>query len=128
MGGTFTSWGALKAAIQKEMYSATEETVDMSFQDLHTNVDSFYVNEGNYKRTGQLAESPQIDEFSCSGDSATAQLSLDTSYTYNPSGRDTDTIYNYAENNGLLGKGGFWEKTEEDIQHNLDESFGKSFD
>ena len=55
------------------------------------------------------------------------EVSLDTGYRYNPSGRDTQTIYNYAENNGLLGNGGFWKKTEEDIEKNIDESFGKRF-
>lgn len=43
------------------------------------------------------------------------------------SGRDTQTIYGYAESGGLLGNGGFWAKTKEDVKKNIDESFGKRF-
>jgi len=119
---------ALRAALQREMLAAMEETVDKSFQDIHTNVDNFYNSaEGRYKRTGQLAESPQIDGISGGGDTVTGQLSLDTGYVYNPSGRDTETIYGYGENNGLLGEGGFWEKSLEDIEENKNEAFGKRF-
>ena len=122
------SMSALRAAIQKEMLAAMEETVDKSFQDIHTNVDNFYNSGGGrYKRTGQLAESPQIDGISGGGDTVTGQLSLDTGYVYNPSGRDTETIYGYGENNGLLGEGGFWEKSLEDIEENKNEAFGKRF-
>ena len=122
------SMSALRAALQREMLAAMEETVDKSFQDIHTNVDNFYNSaEGRYKRTGQLAESPQIDGISGGGDTVTGQLSLDTGYVYNPSGRDTETIYGYGENNGLLGEGGFWEKSLEDIEENKNEAFGKRF-
>lgn len=139
------SMSALRAALQREMLAAMEETVDKSFQDIHTNVDNFYNSGGGgqvvecsvtqtkkrkrngYKRTGQLAESPQIDGISGGGDTVTGQLSLDTGYVYNPSGRDTETIYGYGENNGLLGQGGFWEKSLEDIEENKNEAFGKRF-
>ena len=37
------------------------------------------------------------------------------------------TIYSYAESGGLRGNGGFWAKTEADVQKNIDTSFGKRF-
>ena len=53
---------ALKAALQKEMYAATQEATEQSFQDLQTNVELFYDSpEGRYQRTGQLRASPQLD-------------------------------------------------------------------
>ena len=59
MNKVFTSWSALKAAVQKEMKSAMEETVDKSLQDAQENVMDFYNSpEGAYKRTGQLGNSP----------------------------------------------------------------------
>lgn len=119
---------ALKAALQKEMYAALEETTNQSFQDLQTNVGLFYdTSEGVYRRTGQLRDSPQLDGISFNGDSAVSQISINTGTQYDPSSRDTATIYNYAEDGGLLGKGGFFEKTKEEIEKNIDGAFGKHF-
>lgn len=120
---------ALKAAIQKEMYEALEETTEDSYQDLKKNVGFFYsAPEGRYKRTGQLRDSPQEDGANFNGDSAVGQISINTGTQYDPSGRDTQTIFNYAEDNGLLGNGGFWQKTEDDIEKNIDRDFGKHFE
>ena len=124
---TFRSWDALKKAIQKEAYAALEEAMDKSYEDAHKNVDNFYNSpEGRYKRTGQLAESVQ-HEITGGGDNLNGHLWLDTSYPYNPAGRDTQTIYVYAESGGLLGNGGFWRKTEEDTKRNVQEAFSKHF-
>lgn len=123
MGGTFSSWGALKAALKKECEEAMQETMEKSYEDAKGNVNNFYtMPEGMYHRTGALAESPMMSVSGMSG-----ELSLNTGYTYSPAGRDTATIYNYAESGGLIGNSGFWEKTEEDVQKNIDESFGKRF-
>lgn len=120
---------ALKAAIREQMYEALEETTEDSYQDLKNNVNYFYnAPEGRYKRTGQLRDSPQVDGINYNGDSAVGQTSISTATQYNPSGRDTQTIFNYAEDNGLLGNGGFWQKTEDDIEKNIDRDFGKHFD
>lgn len=124
---TFNSWKALESAARKKMQTAMKNTVDKSFQDAHRNVDNFYNSpEGVYKRTGQLAESPE-QSFSAYRNIAEGEISLDTSYHYIPSGIDTNTIYNYAEQGGLLGNGGFWEETKEDVKKNIDEYFGKEF-
>ncbi len=127
MSKSFNSWSALKATLQQEVRSAMEETVDNSFMDAHTNVDQYYNSTpGRYVRTGQLAESPEA-LLSGSGDSYHGEISLDTGFRYNPSGRDTMTIYEYAESGGLRGNGGFWEKTKQDVEKNIQESFGKRF-
>ncbi len=127
MSKTFKSWGALKSALQKEFYSAMEETIDKSLQDARENVGEFYNSPGGtYQRTGQLANSPESG-FSGGGDSAKGEISLNTSKPYNPSGRDTSTIYNYANAGGLIGNGGFWEKTIADVDKNIQDAFGKRF-
>lgn len=119
---------ALKAALQKEMYSAVQEATEQSFQDLQTNVELFYDSpEGIYRRTGQLRDSPQLDGIDFNGDNAVSQISINTGTQYDPSGRDTATIYEYAEDGGLLGNGGFWQRTEEQIEKNIDGAFGKHF-
>ena len=127
MSKSFSSWSALKVALQQEVRSAMEEAVDNSFVDAHTNVDQYYNSTpGRYTRTGQLAESPEAS-LSGSGDNYHGEISLDTGFRYNPSGRDTMTIYDYAESGGLRGNGGFWEKTKQDVEKNIQESFGKRF-
>lgn len=122
---SFKSWKMLERYVQKLNKEAMQEVVDESFKDAHENVDYFYNSqEGVYKRTGQLAESVE-QEFNSNGNTANGTISLDTSYRYNPSGRDTQTIYGYAEDGGLLGNGGFWKKTKEDVEKNIKKSFGK---
>lgn len=124
---TFKSWKELERYVNKLNGEAMQEVVDESFKDAHENVDHFYDSpEGVYKRTGQLAESIE-QEFKSGTNSASGEIRLDTSYTYNPSGRDTKTIYGYAESGGLLGNGGFWEQTKEDVKKNIDKSYGKRF-
>ena len=102
MSGTFTSWGALVQALQKEVAEATEEVVDDSLDDLY----SF---------------------FSGGGSVSTGEISLNTGHGYSPSGRDTRTIYGYAENGGLLGNGGFWADTMSRIPAHIQQSFGSRF-
>lgn len=126
MSKTFTSMDALKAAIQKEVRDAITEVADQSLLNVHQNVDSFYAfgGGGQYQRTGQLAESPEVR---LSG-GYNLQISLDTGFRYNPSGRDTMTIYNFAESDGLRGNGGFWAKTKKDVETNINVAFGKRFE
>ena len=119
---------SLKNAIRKEMYDATQEATEQSFQDLRQEVSHFYDSpEGRYHRTGQLRDSPQLDGINFNGDSAVSQFSINTGTQYAPSGRDTETIYNYAEDGGLLGNGGFWQRTEEKIKKNIEDAFSKHF-
>ena len=129
MAKSFTNWKDLEKAIQKEMYAAWDKTTMKSLKNLEQNVTNFYsFPEGKYKRTGQLQNSPQLDSAFRDGNSAVSQISINTGTQYDPAGRDTETIYGYAEDGGLLGKGGFWKETEEDIQRNLDNEFGARFD
>ena len=110
MSKSFNSWSALKVALQQKVKSAMEDAVDNSFIDAHTNVDQYYNSTpGRYVRTGQLAESPEAS-LSGNGDNYHGEISLDTGFRYNPSGRDTMTIYDYAESGGLRGNGDFWKK------------------
>lgn len=129
MSKTFTSMDALKTAIQKEIKDAMTEVADQSLLNVHQNVDSFYAfgGGGQYQRTGQLAESPEV-RLSGGGDNYNLQISLDTGFRYNPSGRDTMTIYSYAESGGLRGNGGFWAKTKKDVEKNINVAFGKRFE
>lgn len=136
MARSFNNLASLERAIQQEFHAAFTEAVDESFDDLRENVEFFYAKPGNpkpgnpppgYDRTGQLKDSPQLDTVDIYGNSANAQLSINTGTQYDPAGRDTETIYGYAEDGGLLGHGGFWERTLEDIEDNINEAFLKRF-
>ena len=136
MAKSYSDFASLQKAIQKEMHTAFREAVDKSYDDLQRNVEHFYDAPGNpkpgnpppgYDRTGQLKASPQLDGIDIMGNDAVAQLSINTGTQYDPAGRDTETIYGYAEEGGLRGNGGFWKQTEIDIENNINESFGKRF-
>ena len=131
------NWDAIKRDIQKKMYDAIDEATEKSFKDLQENVDYFYSAPGNpppgnpppgYARTGQLQDSPQLDGINHNGDKVVSQISINTSTQYDPAGRDTATIYGYAEDDGLRGYGGFWRETEYEIRENIQEAFGKRFE
>lgn len=127
MSKTFTSWGALQAALEQEVAEATEEVITNSLLELHRNVDRFYSSEeGRYHRTGRLQASPESD-FQGGGTVSTGEIRLNTGYTYVPSGVSTPTIYEYAENGGLLGNGGFWSGTVSKIPGYIQKSFGSRF-
>ena len=120
---------SLCQAIRKEMYAATKEATEKSYEDLQLNTKNFYsIPEGRYHRTKHLMNSPRLKEINFDGDTATGKIEIDTnSPRYDPAGRDTETIYGYAEADGLIGNGGFWQRTEDKIDKNIADSFGKRF-
>lgn len=132
----FTSWAALERAAKRKMQEVMKATIEKSYDDAKINVAAFYSLPGNptsianpppgYDRTGRLGNSAER-EYSFGGNTASGEIRLNTDYTYKPSGRDTTTIYNYAEHGGLLGLGGFWEETKQDVKKNINEEFGKRF-
>ena len=127
MGGTFTSWGALEQALQQEVADATREVIDNSMEDFHRNVGRFYgAAGGRYMRTGTLRSSPECS-FMGGGAVSSGEIRLNTGYTYVPSGRDTKTIYNFAESEGLLGNGGFWADTMDAVPRHIQTAFGSRF-
>lgn len=128
MSGTFTNFASLKKAMLSELQDAVYEATKKSYENLKENVSHFYDSpEGRYHRTGQLQDSPTNDGCSSTSNGAIGQISLNTSTQYSPAGRDTEWIYNTAEANRLLGNGGFWKKTESEIQNILDSEVAKRF-
>ena len=96
MSKTFTSWGALQAALEQEVSGATEEVIHNSLMELHRNVDHFYSSEeGRYHRTGRLQASPE-SSFQGGGTVSAGEIRLNTGYTYVPSGVSTPTIYQFC--------------------------------
>lgn len=120
---------SLRQAIRKEMYTAIQEATEKSYEDLQQNTKNFYsIPEGRYHRTKQLMNSPRLKEVNFNGDTATGEIEIDTnSPYYDPAGRGVQEIYEYAEADELIGAGEFWQRTEENIVRNIEDSFGKRF-
>lgn len=122
MRGTYTSWNALKTALQEELEEAIGEAVQEIYADLQANVSHFYDKpEGRYHRTEKLKNSQKC-ECLASGNSAIGEVYLDTSFDYTPSGRDTETIFQYAEAGGLIGNGGFWKETQDRAKEHIEDA------
>ena len=131
---TYKSLDSLKSAILKEVRSAVDAAVHQFVQwkiihglrHFQKNVDEFYtIPEGRYHRIGMLQAAPQLDTVFETKNGAMAQISINTGTQYDPAGRDTETIYGYAEADGLIGKGGFWERSKEEIPEILEEEIEK---
>ena len=123
---TYKSLDSLKSAILKEVRSAVDATAKESKNVLQKNVDEFYtIPEGRYHRIGVLQAAPQLDTVFETKNGAMAQISINTGTQYDPAGRDTETIYGYAEADGLIGKGHFWEKTTAEVPKILEEEIEK---
>ena len=128
MAGTFNSWAALKAHLQSEMLSAMDETESLSYLDALKNTSNYrQVEPEVYKVTYQLENSAKTTGVLGSGNSLSAQIYLDMGFNYNTGTWSTPKVFSTAEAGGLINPGGFWEKTEQDIQRNLDSAFGKRF-
>lgn len=129
MGGIFTSWAAFEAAVQEDNLAVVQDTAKDVKETLDEYIGGrFYGSgKGGYDRTDQLKASPQIDGVSSSGNTAVAQISINTGTQYDPAGRDTETIYGYAENDGLVGTGGFFRDTESEVPEQLASNAKKHF-
>ena len=128
---TFRTIASLSAAIQREFHAAMRETRNKVETDLKENVEHFYDSPDpkTYIRTGTLKESPNVSEVDFGGNWSSFYAEMDDGIQYNTgtfSGTEVLYATEYGEY-GVIGNPGYWEKTEENIQKNLDESFGAHF-
>lgn len=132
MGGTFTSWAALKNALRKEMQQAMEETVNDAYMDVLEHNQDFYAGSvpQEYVRTGEFGASMKNWGIQGGGDWLSADVGRDGSYQYRTgSYPDGLTVFGWAETGaaGIVGKQNTWQETEEDIESDLQKNFSKHF-
>lgn len=131
MGGTFTNWSALKAVIQNDVADATSEAEGKSYRNSLNNNTDYYSGSSpdRYYRTLQYMNSPRTTGVLGGGDSYHFDIYLDMGFNYDTGTWSTPKIFNAIEygGGGVLGNIGRWAQTEEDIQKNIDEAFGKRF-
>lgn len=118
--------------IQAEAEAAIDEALSNGFEATKQNVEDFY-SQGQpryYQRTGQLGKTPESTGVSGHGNHYEAQIWLNGDYSYNTGTYSGAKVLSEAEmgGSGILGKPGFWEKSEEDIKRALDAACAKRFD
>lgn len=128
----------LRAMIQAEMLAAMTEARTTMETTLKKEVSSFYT-QGKpkvYVRTGALGKSPKVDPISGAGNNLSFKIYLDTNYSYNmpnplfrQSWYSTEQVIQAAENHTshILGKPGFWQRSEAQFQNLLDSAMAKHF-
>ena len=131
MGGVFKNMASLVNALQAEMREAMEETTDNSLADAQLNTKAFYAGgiPVQYERTGQYGSSPNTHGVTGSGNTLFSDVYLDDEYKYNTGTYSARKVFEEAEigGSGIVGTPGTWERTEEDIQRNIDDCFEKRF-
>lgn len=123
----------LKKMLQKQMKNAMRDAQKQMYKKTQDEVQSFY-SQGSpevYERTGALGNTPQTTPLQETGNSASFDIYLDKSHIYG-TGRDLQSMSELlpaAESGGygILGKPGFWQRSEASFQQTLDTSMRKYF-
>ena len=128
----------LMDALQKGMNQASQSILEV----MQTETDRFYT-QGKpklYERTGKLGDSPKVTPVAISGKEASFDAYIDQSYSYAMPNWDfidrgyasyfsTPDVIEAAENHtsGILGKPGFWARSEAKMQQELDNAMRSVF-
>lgn len=136
------SMAELEQMIGDKMRQAMVAAQTKAFQDVKTEVQSFY-SVGSpkiYSRTGKLGNSPKSSGVSGGGNQVSFDIWLDQGYGYlvpNPAFTSigfssyftTPEVLEAAEAGTahILGKSGFWARSESKIQSDLDSTFAVYF-
>lgn len=118
---TYTSASALKAAIRKKAQKAMTVISQKGLEAARRNTEGFYT--GNpvvYNRTGKLDESPRSTGVTGNGNHFSTEIYLDDTYSYETGTWTTQQVMDAAENGYLVGTGGFWERTKEELPDIID--------
>ena len=136
---------SLREEIQQKAREAVEEVNAVGLNAAINNTTSFYSHGSPryYVRTGQLGNSPKSSGVNGGGNHYSTTIYLDVGSTHYPvpnllfdsdgTGRfshfTSEEVFDAAEHgaHGVLGKPGFWEKTEKEIKEALDAAMSKRF-
>lgn len=120
---TYTSISALKAAIRKKAQQAIGEISQKGYEAAQNNVDGFYTGTPvYYKRTGKLGDSPRTTGVQGKGSHVSTEIYLDDNYSYSTGTWTTEQVMEAAENGHLVGSGGFWQKTVDEMPDIIDDA------
>ena len=138
--GVATSMAELEAMIRKQMESAMQVVQAKAEADMFEETGAFYTGSPSiYRRTGKLGSSQRTTGISSGGNTVSFEAYLDYgSYTV-PNNDFTSRgyasyfsplqVFTAAEEGGahILGRSGFWRRSEEKIEKDLNETFASFF-
>lgn len=131
MGKIVKSFAELEKACQAKMRKAMSQAESKTYLNANENLTEAYntPDPSVYKRTYQLQNSVRTTDVQGNGNHLHAEVYLDPMYDYNTGTYTASKVMSEAEvgGSGILLKSRFWERTKEDAQRNIDESFGKEF-
>ena len=124
---TYTSISAVKAAIRKKAQQAIGEISQKGYETAQNNVEGFYTGSPvYYKRTGKLGDSPRTTGVQGKGSHVSTEIYLDDNYSYSTGTWTAEQVMNAAENGHLVGSGGFWMKTVDEMPDIIDDAMRNS--
>lgn len=128
MGGVFTSFEALEAAVQRDLKAVVNEAESKTYLDAARNTSEYRQNMPQvYEVTYQLENSARTTGVYGGGNYYEAKIYLDMGFNYDTGTWSTPKIFNVAEAGGLINPGHFWQKTEEQAEKNLNVAASKYF-
>lgn len=130
----------LETMLKKQLRKAVSVVQKKAEADLFEATGSFYAGgePQEYERTGALGDTPRTTALTAKDDSASFQAYLDTTHQYttgkNPNMKDVLNLTNYGKTNSsvgklrkAVGKTGYWEEAEKNIEKDLKETMEKFF-
>lgn len=115
----------LEQMLMNQMKKAMNVAAEQMKADVYEQVGSFYT-QGSpkvYIRTGALGDTPRVTPITSSGKTVSYEVYLDQSHSYSTGTWDMATVMEHAESGnggGILGKPGFWQRSQNNFQKTLD--------
>lgn len=121
----------IRKDIKKKLNTCINETANETDNILHEELDDFYLGKipDYYNRTGTLGTSPEVTDIYCDGLSAGLTAKLNNGISYKTGSFSGGQVIDAAEHHtyGIVGNGGFWERSKDRIQDAVDKTIGKNF-
>lgn len=121
----------IKKDLRKKLRNTINEVANESEKIMHEEIEDFYAGGTPiyYKRTGTLRSAPQITDKYCNSKEAGVTASLDQTISYSTGSFSGAQVIDAAEHGkyGIVGRGGFWARSEERIKDAVDDTITKNF-
>ena len=121
----------IKKDLRKKLRNTINEVANRSEEIMHDEIEGFYAGGTPvyYKRTGTLRSAPQITDKYCNSKEAGVTASLDQTISYSTGFFSGAQVIDAAEHgtSGIVGRGGFWARSENRIKDAVDEAVSNNF-
>lgn len=121
---------SIKKDLQRKLVKTINSISTQAMKIMEQEVGSFYVGEPTfYQRTGKLKTTPQVTGVFVAGNSAGLTAGLNENIEYANGSFTGQQVIAAAEAGaaGIVGQGGFWERSEARIKKAVDDEVKKNF-